>query len=584
MSLMSGLFVGATGLQTSQNSLHTTAHNLSNIETPGYVRQQTLHADMTYNNISNASVSKMQIGLGVEYDIVRQVRDDFLDKSYRKETGRSSFYEICQETTQEIETLLGEFDGVAFQDSIGALWVSVQELQKDPLSAVTKGSFVNNAAQFIERAQAVYKGLMDYQDNLNARVNEFVDRINDLADEIHVLNEKIHKEELGEQEANDLRDQRNKALDELSTLGNISYFTNADGATEVLFEGVSLVARDRVFHMDTIVEEGTGFYVPVWPQNMNAEVFIRDEEIATAYNTDIGELKSIILQRGDRRANYTDMRDDPVNHNTPYTNGSYVSKDGDPAEKLIPTSKSVVMKVQAELDNMVHSLMTEVNNILTGEKDAIDAYNKSGPPKDETLLPRYDASKVDSGEIELPKELFVRLGTERYVKEEDTAHPGTYYYVYKPEEDYTTHADIDSLYTIANMKINPDLLKTPSLLGNSFLTDQKEVDHAKADALVDAFNKPFSTLTPDLATEYDYRDFYSALVGQIATEGSVYDSIVTAQQVAVHNLSDSRDSIMGVSSNEELTNMIKYQNAYNAASRYITACNDMLESLIEHLA
>ena len=68
MSLMSGLFLGATGLQTSQNSLHTTAHNLSNIETPGYVRQQTLHADMSYNTISTSpAVSKMQIGLGVEW-------------------------------------------------------------------------------------------------------------------------------------------------------------------------------------------------------------------------------------------------------------------------------------------------------------------------------------------------------------------------------------------------------------------------------------------------------------------------------------------------------------------------------------
>ena len=60
--------------------------------------------------------------------------------------------------------------------------------------------------------------------------------------------------------------------------------------------------------------------------------------------------------------------------------------------------------------------------------------------------------------------------------------------------------------------------------------------------------------------------------------------IVAAQQVATHQLSDSRDSIMGVSSNEELTNMIKFQNAYNAASRYITACNDMLENLLSNLA
>ena len=564
MSLMSGLFVGATGLQTSQNSLHTTAHNLSNIETPGYVRQQTLHADMTYNNISNASVSKMQIGLGVEYDIVRQVRDEFLDKSYRKETGRSSFYDVCQETTQEIETLLGEFDGVALQDSIANLWTSVQELQKDPSSSVTKGSFVNTAAQFIERAQAVYNGLSAYQDNLNARIKEYVDRINDLGDEIHELNEKIHKEELGEQEANDLRDQRNKALDELSSLANISYHTNADGATEVLVEGVELVARDRTFHMDVIVEEGTGFYTPVWPQNMNAEVFQRNEEIATAFNTDIGQLKSVVLARGDRRANYTDM-----DYNT-YMNGNYPGEE----DPLIPTSKSIVMKVQAELDQMVHSLMTEVNNILTGEKDKIDAYNASDP-KDESLLPIYESDE------DLPEELFVRLGTSRYEK---ISKGGKDYYRYVPEGDDPTHADIDSLYTITNIKINPDLLKTPSELGNYFVTEDKQVDHAKADLLADAFNRNFSTLSPDLTTTYNYRDYYSALVGQVATEGSVYSSIVTAQQVATHNLSDSRDQIMGVSSNEELTNMIKFQNAYNAASRYITACNDMLENLIQTLA
>lgn len=577
MSLMSGLFVGATGLQTSQNSLHTTAHNLSNIETPGYVRQQTLHADMTYNTISTSpAVSKMQIGLGVEYDIVRQVRDDFLDKSYRRETGRSSFYDICRETTNEIETLLGEFDGVAFQESLADLWTSVQELQKDPSSNVTKGSFVNTAAQFIERAQAVYNGLSSYQDNLNARVKEYVDRINDLADEIFALNDKIHTEELGEQEANDLRDQRNKALDELSSLGNISYFTNADGATEVLFEGVSLVARDRTFHMDTITEEGTGFYTPVWPQNMNAEVFIRDEEIATEFNTDIGQLKSIILARGDRRANYTDMNEDT------YLKGSYTYHDNvtntDVDQELIPTSKSIVMKVQAELDQMVHSLMTEVNNILTGEKDLLDQYyDKSNPATyhNPDYLPKYKEGET------LPEELFVRLGTPRY---EEVTIGSERYYRYVPEDEYPSHADIDKLYTISNMKINPDLQKTPSILGNSFMTDQGEVDHAKADRLAEAFTTEFSSLSPDLTTKYDYRDYYSALVGQVATEGSVYASIVNAQQVAVHNLSDSRDQIMGVSSNEELTNMIKYQNAYNAASRYITACNDMLENLLSNLA
>ncbi|MCR5300894.1 MAG: hypothetical protein K6E49_00475, partial [Lachnospiraceae bacterium] len=400
---------------------------------------------------------------------------------------------------------------------------------------------------------------------------------NDLGDEIHALNEAIHKEEIGVQEANDLRDRRNKALDELSGLGNISYSTNADGGIEVEFEGVTLVARDRVFHMDTVVESGTGFYTPVWPQNMNAEVFARNEEIATEFNTDIGQLKSIILARGDRRANYTDMDYDT------YMNGIYKyydpSKPGTPpnaSENLIPTSGSVVMKIEAELDQMVHSLMTEVNNILTGEKDLIDRYNDPSDPyyHNKDILPKYEEDAT------LPEELFVRLGTSRYEKIDEG---GTAYYRYVPEDDYPTHANIDRLYTISNMKINPDLQKTPALLGESFLTDQGEVDHNKADRLANAFTTAFSSLSPDLTTKYDYRDYYSALVGQLATEGSVYSSIVSAQQIATHNLSDSRDQVMGVSSNEELTNMIKYQNAYNAASRYITTCNDMLDRLLSSL-
>ena len=559
MSLMSGLFVGATGLRTSQNALNTTAHNLSNIETNGYVRQQTLLADMQYNNTGMASISKLQSGLGVEYDQVRQVRDYFLDQSYRKEAGRSAFYEINYETTNEIETLLGEFDGVAFQESLGSLWTSIQELQKDPSSAVTEGSFVNTAAQFIERAQAVYNGLSAYQDNLNSRVYDYVNEINELGNEIFELNNAIKKEELGESKANDLRDQRNLALDKLSALANISYSTNCDGDIEVMLEGVSFVARDRVFEMGTIQDETSGFYTPVWPQNKNAEVFQKNQEICSDYDTDIGELKSILFARGDRRANYTDMRDETYNDGkyTYYdkTTGTTVTKN------VIPTSSSIVMNIQAELDQMVHSIMTEINNIVTGEKAIIDAGG----------TPTYSSSD------DLPKELFVRLGTSRY--EDD----GTGNYKYVKEDEYPSHADIDHLYTITNIKINPELVKTPTLLANGFMTDDRQVDSTKADAIADAFTNPFSALNPNLTQEYNYQDYYSALVGQVATTGSVYSSISNAQQAAVSQLYDARDAIIGVSSNEELTNMIKYQNAYNAASRYINACNEMLENMLSQL-
>ena len=573
MSLMSGLYVGATGLMTSQNALNTTAHNLSNIETDGYTRQQVLLEDKIYNTVGNGSVSTKQVGLGVEYAKVRQVRDYFYDKSYRQEAGRSAFYELNYETSSEIQTLLGEFDGVAFQESLADVWTAVQELQKDPSSAVVQGELVNTCAQFIERAQSVYNGLCDYQDNLNARVNDYIDRINELGDTIYELNIEINKEEVRVQngeddieqsiaQANDLRDQRNKALDELSTLVNISYFTNADGSVEVSIEGVSFVARDRVFHMGSVTDSGTGFYTPVWPQNKNAPVFDTSQEISSSLNSDIGELKAIIYSRGDRRANYTDLCDSDF-----YNNGGY---DATLGRDCIPTNSSIIMNTMAELDSMVHDLMVTVNDILTGE--------------DETA----PADRIYDTEDDLPEvpELFVRLGTERYEQITDPTDPnyGKYRYVQQATDTDSSkayHADISTLYTITNIKINSDLLKQPTKL--SFVTDDMQTDYAKADKLAEAFQEPFGALNPNLTMTYNYSDFYSALVGQIATDGSVYESIVNAQEIAVTQLEAARQSVMGVSSNEELTNMIKYQNAYNAASRYISALNDMLEDIVNKL-
>lgn len=554
MSLMSGLFVGVTGLQTSQNALNTTAHNLSNVETTGYVRQQVLLQDKIYSNVGMASVSKMQTGLGVEYAQVRQVRDAFLDQSYRKENGRSAFYEVNYDTTSEIETLLGEFDGVAFQDSIDGFWTAVQELQKDPASAVTEGALVNTATQFLERAQAVYNGLCDYQDNLNSRIKGYVDEINELGETIRTLNDKIMREEIGESEANDLRDQRNYALDKLGALVNMSYSSNADGGVDVMIEGVSFVNRDVVFKMDAKVDLGTGFYTPVWPQNEDSPVFFLNQEISTDHNTDIGQLKAIVLARGDRRANYTDIEE------SVYNRGVY--NPGTPEEqKLQATSSSIVMNVQAELDKMAHAMVTTINNILTKE------YN----PADPTI----PVSKSYAEGDKLPDELFVRLGTPRYEK-----NGSNYEYV---EEDSADHANVDSLYTLSNLKINPKLQKTPTELGNGFVTEDKKVDQKMADDLADAFTKTFGSLNPNLTQQYNYQDFYAAMVGQVATTGSVYQSIVTAQEAATQQLDDSRQMVIGVSTNEELSNMIKYQNAYNAASRYINACNQMLEHLLNTL-
>ena len=93
MSLFGSLYVGASGLQTGQNALNTTAHNLSNVDTKGYTRQQTLLTDKNYNllSVNPKAAANQQTGLGVTYADVRQVRDSFLDQKYRKESAEVPF-------------------------------------------------------------------------------------------------------------------------------------------------------------------------------------------------------------------------------------------------------------------------------------------------------------------------------------------------------------------------------------------------------------------------------------------------------------------------------------------------------------
>ena len=89
---MAGLYVGLSGLQTSSNSLNTTANNLANVNTSGYVRQQVVNGDKSYNFVgTTAATTTGQKGLGVSIAKINHVRDMFLDAAYRKEYGRQGF-------------------------------------------------------------------------------------------------------------------------------------------------------------------------------------------------------------------------------------------------------------------------------------------------------------------------------------------------------------------------------------------------------------------------------------------------------------------------------------------------------------
>ena len=324
MPLMGSLYIGKSGLQTGQNALNTTAHNMSNADTTGYVRQQVLLGTSIYNTIKVdfKAVANQQIGLGVTYSKTRQVRDYFLDQTYRKESGRCEFYTVSRDALEEIEFLLDEMNGETFQSSLDNLWTAVQELSKDPSSAVTQGLLIERCSEFLARADSVYSGIKEYQLNLNETIKQKVDTINDHAKQIKELNDKIrHIEVAGFEEANDLRDVRNQLIDELAAMANISYTEDVDGNVCIQLEGEDLVKRDVVYEIGLDTDATTGFYTPFWIHNATwtlndagervyditgSEVFDMEQVISSDLNTDVGSLKSTLLARGDHIAKYTD--------------------------------------------------------------------------------------------------------------------------------------------------------------------------------------------------------------------------------------------------------------------------------------
>ena len=178
MSLFGSLYLGDSGIRTSQNALHTVAHNLSNLNTPGYVRQQVANSDTIYTyGGSSVRGDRFQLGTGAKYSECRHVRDLFLDQAYRLENGRMSYYEVSYSGILEVEDILGELDGAAFKNSVSGLWTSMQELAKDPSDTVNMSMFVSKAASFMENAAAVYKSFQEYQNNLNRQVKGMLSKI-----------------------------------------------------------------------------------------------------------------------------------------------------------------------------------------------------------------------------------------------------------------------------------------------------------------------------------------------------------------------------------------------------------------------
>ena len=158
-------------------------------------------------------------------------------------------------------------------------------------------------------------------------------------------------------------------------------------------------------------------------------------------------------------------------------------------------------------------------------------------------------------------------------------------YVYNDENPN----DVNTLYTLQNLEMNQDVLENYSYLPlkgnpNSGQTDTYySTEHDIYKCMLAKWRAKETLLDPNTLARYGTNDYYHAMVVALGTQGSVWDSIVNNQEDLTENLEDRRQQVAGVSTEEEMVSLLSYQHAYNAASRYITVIDDMLEHIINRL-
>ena len=559
------LYVGASGLQNAQNAINTTANNLANVDTKGYVRQQVRYADKNYTILkdSRANVNMQQSGLGVSIGDVVHARDIFLDKTYRQETGRMSFYSARYETATYVEDLMQELNGQQFKQSVSDLWQAFQEVSTKPADSTNQNLVLQKADLLVSRTQKLYSDLQNYQSNINDQIKDDVDRVNTIGNRIYELNLQIQKVEAGGTEtAMTLRDERDSLLDELGNYGRIEVTEDATGFAYVDMEGVRFVDENRCYNMGLKAADGTGFYTPYWPQQSDVEkgqyvpVFRLSGEISSEMNTDIGSIKSKLLVRGDTYGRREDMASEE----------SYGNIEG-----------CTLMEVEAELDVLFSRIVKSMNDIYCPNTETTSAFTSTDGrtyPAGTKILDEENCARGVDGELP-PRELFTRIGIDRYTKV--TGKDGKTYYVYKEEDP-----DVSSTrYAIGTITVNSDLKRQITLMP-AYKKDGS-VDYEMGAKLAAAWEVKDMKLNPYDQKPCTFEEYYDKMVDQLGIEGNTYKSVTETLSGAVSSVDSKRQQVSGVSSDEELSNMIKFQSAYNAASRFMNVISEMTETIVTGL-
>ncbi|MBB6216411.1 flagellar hook-associated protein 1 FlgK [Anaerosolibacter carboniphilus] len=508
-----GLNTSVSGLFASQRALDVTGHNISNANTPGYSRQRL---NVTQSLALTLPNGQGMIGTGVDTRNIQQLRDKFLDYKYWQENTTLGKWTTRADSLEQIEAILNEPSDSGIQTVMDEFYSALQELSQGE-----KADNLTVRTQVRERGIALtktlnhmYSQLQNMQKNMDFEVQTTVDQINGYAKQIANLNKQIFQYELDGSNANDLRDQRNLLVDQLSELVDIEVQESADGRFKVAVNGISLVSHYDCQQLK--VEKRTTEKNPGVDNKGLLEV---KWENGTSFNCKSGKLQGVL-----------DTRDN-IDGNT----------------KGIPYYMDQLNRfttVFAARFNLQHSQGAALDG-STG----INFFN--GPTVAEITDP-IDPTWTDAQIISN----FEEAGT----------------VVFKADGKWYKATTI----TAADINISDDIAGNDGLnkiaAAASPLTGPGDGSNALLLLNMRHDTGMFSWGSPD--------DFFKSLISNLGVDSQEAIRMMDNQNVLVNQIENSRQSVSGVSMDEEMANMVKFQHAYNAAARMITTIDEMLDKII----
>lgn len=596
--MFGSLGIAHSGLTASQVGLSTTGHNISNAGTQGYSRQQIIQSTSFYRSVGTNGMGQMSVGMGTNMTGIRQIRDQFLDIQYRSENSRIGFHESKRDAGLEIEALISELNGEnETLEVIDDLWNAINELSLNPQSIDSRGVFVTNAVQFVDKMNAIYKGMKDYQQTLNVQVKDTVYRINELVEEVHQLNEIIVGAQTSGDNANDYLDLRNNALDELSALSGAKFIEKSNGSVDIQLGGNELLSNGIINNIGLRYTDPKGSLVePVFTQSKGILNFDDDSavrvyditgNISASANNDKGLLKGILIARGTRpetymsnpqQPDYTDVAKYPLGKDDPAYRKDYEQYKID----IFNSEQATIPSAMKKLDTVFNAVVKLINDTIAPRQQKPFGASDNNDPMG------LDGSQY--------MELFVRKNVSRYGVDGDG----------DGLPDYNEEIDGDrySQYTLGNVEVNSvfldasgyDKIPLSPALGGDDVSGNNTCDLSNNSLII---NMMAAWKDPDLVQFYAGRDkagnlieageplslndSYGYFVNNVATTTSEAAGFAESQATVLLQLDNNRLAMSGVSTEEELTNMMKYQHAFDAAARVINAIDSMIDKIVNQM-